>query len=244
MLQSFKKGKIMPSCDTKTRFCETSPLKELSALSLNYTKPTILYIGDPMCSWCYGIAPELEKLQIYAKEKDIGYKIMLGGLRPYGQEWNSEFKGFLAHHWKEVNARTNQKFDYAFLEREDFSYSTLPSCKAVVVMRHLLDENSDKMLSSYFSDIQVAFFAKNQDPTDINLLAKLAQKYGISEEVFIKIYNDKKAHDITFAEFSQVQNLGVRGFPSLILYKDDKLMQISNGYATNLSKRVENLMKS
>lgn len=224
----------MPSCDSNSGVCQTQTsenfCEKISALSLNFTKPTIVYVGDPMCSWCYGIASELANLLKFTLENGIDFKIMVGGLRPYGQEWNDEFKGFLAHHWKEVSKKSGQKFDYEFLKRESFSYSTLPCCKAVVVMRHFIGKQSEKVLG-YFSDIQKAFFAKNQDPTDTEVLADIAQNYGIKKEIFIENFNDKDLENTTFAEFSQVQSLGVRGFPSVILFDDKKPMLIANGYA-------------
>lgn len=30
---------------------------------IHNNKPALIYIGDPLCSWCYGIAPELDKLK-------------------------------------------------------------------------------------------------------------------------------------------------------------------------------------
>ena len=39
----------------------------------------IIYIGDPMCSWCWGIAPELDRLQAWTT---LPFDVVVGGLRP------------------------------------------------------------------------------------------------------------------------------------------------------------------
>ncbi|MFQ5523922.1 MAG: DsbA family protein, partial [Acidimicrobiia bacterium] len=37
----------------------------------------LIYVGDPMCSWCWGFAPEIEDL---ADEYPV--EVVVGGLRP------------------------------------------------------------------------------------------------------------------------------------------------------------------
>lgn len=229
----------MPSCDTNSGVCQMQNFDKI--LAFNFTKPTIVYVGDPMCSWCYGIAKELERLREFTLENGIDFKIMLGGLRPNAQEWNDEFKAFLAHHWQEVSKKSDQVFDYEFLKRESFSYSTLPGCKAVVLMRNFFEHvNQSEKTLSYFSDIQKAFFAKNIDPTDTEVLANIAQNYGIKKEIFIENFNEKYLENTTFAEFSQVQSLGVRGFPSVILFDDENPTFIAQGYAKS-EKMIEKI---
>jgi putative protein-disulfide isomerase len=56
----------------------------------------IIYVGDPMCSWCYGFAPEITELK--EKLTDYEFKLVLGGLRPGGTETNADLGEFLAHH--------------------------------------------------------------------------------------------------------------------------------------------------
>lgn len=235
------------NCDTKTGFCAIEPIAEYTPLKLEFTKPTLIYVGDPMCSWCWGIAPELEKLQAFAKAQNIDYKIMLGGLRPFGGDaWNKAFKDFLLHHWQEVAERTGQTFDHKFLERENFNYITEPACRAVVIMRHLLKATNqgEENLSKYFGKVQQAFFAKNTDPTDAENLAKIAELFGIAQDEFIQAFNDETAKQATLAEFSLVQNLGVQGFPSVIFIDQQQITPIAKGYASakDMQTRLEKII--
>ena len=98
-------------------------------------KTTIIYIGDPMCSWCYGFAPEITKVKEQYKQLD--FKLILGGLRPGGTEKIQGMDMFLRHHWKEVNKKSGQPFSYEILKQKDFVYDTEPACRAVVVAREL-----------------------------------------------------------------------------------------------------------
>jgi len=76
---------------------------------------TLIYISDPMCSWCYGFAPEISEIKEAYPQYD--FKVILGGLRPGGTETNKDLGSFLDHHWKEVEKRTWQKVQLRHSER-------------------------------------------------------------------------------------------------------------------------------
>ncbi|MFT4678397.1 MAG: putative protein-disulfide isomerase [Flavobacteriales bacterium] len=67
--------------------------------------------------------------------------IAMGGLSPGGgDKWNSEFMGFLKHHWEEVNQRSGQPFGFDLFKLENFIYDTEPGCRAVVTIRAISPE--------------------------------------------------------------------------------------------------------
>ena len=44
-------------------------------------KATLIYFGDPMCSWCYGFSDELnDALNLLSDQVD--FELVMGGLRP------------------------------------------------------------------------------------------------------------------------------------------------------------------
>ncbi len=55
----------------------------------------LLYFADPMCSWCYGFAPQI--LQEKSNYPEIDFQLVMGGLRPFGRETMPEIGGFLRH---------------------------------------------------------------------------------------------------------------------------------------------------
>ena len=69
-------------------------------------KATLVYIGDPMCSWCWGAAPELTRLQDHY-QKQLDFEIILGGLRPFTEHtMTDKQKNFLREHWVEIQEMT------------------------------------------------------------------------------------------------------------------------------------------
>lgn len=128
-------------CDPATGLCTPAPLSEVVEAPSFRDDVEIIYVGDPMCSWCWGISPALNQLKSTAEANGIPYRIVLGGLRPGGGDaWNEDFRNFLKHHWEEVNQRSGQPFGESLFDLEQFDYDTEPACRAVVAARQLAPE--------------------------------------------------------------------------------------------------------
>lgn len=60
------------NCDQETGVCYPQPLHEGNTEEKTTSESLeVIYVGDPMCSWCYGIAPELDKLKSYCESEEI-----------------------------------------------------------------------------------------------------------------------------------------------------------------------------
>lgn len=60
-----------------------------SMAKMTAQKSKLIYVGDPMCSWCYGIANELSQTIDYFND-DFDLELIMGGLRAGGgEEWNA-----------------------------------------------------------------------------------------------------------------------------------------------------------
>ena len=148
-------------CDPETGLCTPAPL-DGETIEIDYRNDVeVIYVGDPMCSWCWGISPQLNQLKEKARANQISYQIVLGGLRPGGgDEWNENFKNFLKHHWEEVNTRSGQPFGFELFERDTFNYDTEPACRAVVAMRSLEpDKTLDKDKQNFKTSLLFLFLS-------------------------------------------------------------------------------------
>lgn len=197
-----------------------------------------IYIGDPMCSWCWGFAPVLEKLKDeYGGRAD--FILRMGGLRPGGQAepMVEHRKAMLRGHWQAVNERTKQPFDYDFLNRDGFLYDTEPSCKAVVTVRSM----DHAKAYAYMWKIQRAFYAENSDPTDPHLFRRLAGELGLDGEEFEKLYQSDAMKEATTEDFMETRRWGVGGYPSVLLRDGKDLSVLTRGYMEEeiLAPRLE-----
>lgn len=197
-------------------------------------KDTLFYIGDPMCSWCYGFSPELD--QVIQHFQEVPLKIIVGGLRAHGDETFGQLSSFLEEHWKEINVKTGQPFRYKILENKTMIYNTEPACRAIVTIRSLAPASE----YTFFKSLQNAFYYQNDDPTALSTFTRLASSLGIEPAKFEKYYSSSVIINETERDFLLAQSLDVSGFPSLIALKDGKLHRITSGY-TSAEKIISKL---
>ena len=121
--------------------------------------PHLVYIADPMCSWCWGFSPAIDAIQAgFGTELPI--RLLLGGLRPgTDTEMDSSDRADVRAHWEHIREASGQTFDFGFFDRARFVYDTEPASRAVVVMRR---RGMDLGLAA-LKRIQSAFHTDFQD---------------------------------------------------------------------------------
>ncbi|MEO0777322.1 MAG: DsbA family protein [Bacteroidota bacterium] len=197
-------------------------------------KATLIYVGDPMCSWCYGFAPEISKVRAQLGDR-LDFQLVMGGLRPYNRETMADLEDFLAHHWHDVEKRSGQVFNHGILKDHSFVYDTEPASRAVLVVRELRPEAAFE----FFKAVQKAFYFHNQDVHRAETYFPLVAPYGISAEDFQRAFESEEMKTKIKADFQFAADLGVRGFPSLVLKRGEDYLLVSNGYL-----RAERILQS
>ena len=200
----------------------------------------LIYVGDPMCSWCWGFAPEIESLAT-----ELPVEVVVGGLRPgpMAQPLDERMAGTLRHHWEEIAERTGQPFDTSFLDRRDgWIYDTEPAALAVTQVRE--DRPEDTL--AYFNDIQLAFYGRGEDVTDLKVLAGLAAYHGLDADRFRTDIESETAKKRAWEDFSRARNWGINGFPTLVgELGDGRLALLARGWTTAdvIRERIASLAK-
>ena len=183
----------------------------------------LIFVIDPMCSWCWGFHPIIKKLResypnVYA------YSLVVGGLRTKGQMvWNQESKEYLAQNWNAIAKRTQQPFNFSLLNQENFDYDTYPACKAIVTVRELW---GDEASFDYLAKIQEAFYAKGEDTTSIEVLLK----YIENQEEFLTFYQSQRAEILMHHDFAKARSMGANAFPSVVKIDTQGHMVCLKGY--------------
>ena len=218
------------TCDPATGLCSPSPIPAPATAPnpIAESDLEIIYVGDPLCSWCWGISPALNHLERAATANGIPYRIVLGGLRPGGGDpWNEEFQNFLRHHWEEVTARSGQPFGEALFAREQFNYDTEPPCRAVVTARTL----DPTVESRFFELIQHRFYVLGEDPNEVTFYQPICAATGVDFTEFVKLFGSPEMLARTQADFQLNRRWGVTGYPTVVVRKGDRLYAIARGYA-------------
>ena len=185
----------------------------------------LLYIADPLCSWCYGFGPELDGL--VARRPDAKLDLVMGGLRPFNREPMSEaFRAMLLEHWRHVAEATRLEFSTAALEGPGFVYDTEPACRAVVTARHL---DASRALP-FMHAVQRAFYRDGLDATGTDVLADVARACGYERARFADSFESGAMREATRRDFARSQALGVAGFPTLGVVHGTNVYLATSGF--------------
>ncbi|MDB2385289.1 DsbA family protein [Polaribacter sp.] len=219
---------IQVQCDPITGLCELPDFEVENKKIVWNNDEELFYFGDPMCSWCWGISPQINALERYATQEHIKFNLIMGGLRPGGgQEWDTSFKNYLKHHWQEVQKKSGQPFSLSLFEKENFNYDTEPACRAVVTVRSIAPEKT----VAFYELVQYYFYAKSKDPKELEFYKVICEKLNINFKDFSEKFTSDAMKTATQADFTKSRELGVRGFPTIIYRQKDKLYTIARGYA-------------
>jgi putative protein-disulfide isomerase len=199
----------------------TSPYAHLAEL---------IFVGDPMCSWCYGFGPELTKLRQELKE--VPFSMIMGGLRDGEIFDEAKLKNHLGY-WQAVHDATGVPFDATALSQKEFNYTTEPACRAVVTARRM---DAGKEYSAY-SALQKAFYAEGRDITQEKVIAEVMASIGFDIMAFSEMFRSEAMHKAAAADKQKARTYGVSSFPTLIVIDRQGHLSQIRGY-----KKYEELL--
>jgi putative protein-disulfide isomerase len=207
----------------------------------------LIFVADPMCSWCYGFGKELSALT--KAHADLPLEIRVGGVDAGDTSiMTEEMKQFRLGQWARVEAASGLDFNrQSFMALDNFVYDSEPVCRAIVTAREMAPGID---LLSVFRRVQEAFYVHGLNTTDGEVLATVTAKamaaagVNISSDQFHEHWSSTSAKRRTQEDFLEVRSWGVNRFPALILECNGQLSSVSPGYASamELQRNLEILL--
>ncbi|MFL9814833.1 DsbA family protein [Stutzerimonas sp. VN223-3] len=186
----------------------------------------LIYVMDPMCSWCWGFAPVVQSLVAQAKEQGVGADLVVGGLRQERTAMDQAGRERTASYWRAVHEASGQPFNFDGGLPEGLVYDTEPACRALVAARSL----DAKLAWTLAGLIQHAFYVESRNVTLPPELVDLAEAVGIPRIEFSDRFDSQPVRDATAADFNWARNLGISGFPTLLAEHNGQLALLTNGF--------------
>src|SRR5258708_8396633 len=151
---------------------------------LAMSTPHLISFSDPMCSWCYGFSPVIQRIRS-AFGRALPIRVVMGGLRPGASTpMSEEGKIEVGEHWVRVHEATGLPFNGAGMSAPGFIYDTDPAARAVVVARR----DGEEMAASFLGRTQRAFYGEGRDVTRAETLAEIAEELGLDREPFLEAW--------------------------------------------------------
>jgi len=186
----------------------------------------LLYLMDPMCSWCWGFAPVVDALAAQARKSGVELHLVMGGLRSEQEPLDEPGRTRIFNHWQAVSSSTGQAFDFARGLPAGLIYDTEPACRALVAGRQL----DQRKVWPFARLIQQAFYCEGCDVSKASELLRLAGLAGLPERKFADAFDGHESHAATQSDFSWVQDLGIAGFPTVLAQNAGMTALLTNGY--------------
>jgi len=187
-------------------------------------EPTLYYVYDPMCSWCWGYRNTWLKLSDALQGKVL-VNYQLGGLAPDSDvvmpiELQTSLQGI----WRNIHQQLGTEFNFDFWTQCTPQRSTYPSCRACLIAR---EEGKEKEM---LFAIQQAYYLQAKNPSLQETLIKLAGDIGLNVDEFASKLNANDINRKFEEEITSSRQLPIQGFPSLVLEIDGQFKPIQLDY--------------
>ena len=187
----------------------------------------LIYIHDPMCSWCWGFRPTMDEL-LQRLPAEIGFSRLLGGLAPDTDEPMPEtMRQQLQATWRRIQDRLpGTRFNFDFWRHNAPRRATYPACRAVIAARCLDPQAEDPMILA----IQRAYYRQARNPSDDEVLIDLAGEMGLDRGTFETLLKAPETQHKLEREIQHVRELGVHSFPSLVFRRGNEHWPVAVDY--------------
>ena len=187
----------------------------------------LIYVHDPMCSWCWGFTDTYQSL-VKRLPEDLTVLRLLGGLASDSDEvMNESTQMMIQQAWQRIEQMIpGKQFNYDFWTKCKPRRATYPACRAVIAAREQGDEYDVLMTSR----IQQAYYQQARNPSDNETLIELSVEMGLDSERFAEKMTSVETQNQLMAEISTARSVGINGFPSLVLDLDGRLESVLVNY--------------
>ena len=176
--------------------------------------PTLYYIHDPMCSWCWGFRPVWNEVQAAVAGR-VKIQYVLGGLAPDTREpMPEDMRRSIQNTWHRIQQEIpGTEFNYDFWTECQPRRSTYPACRAVIACRMQRPASEQKMLLA----IQQAYYLQARNPSDDEVLMQLAENIGLDVKRFKQDIRSQSCQNTLSSEIQFCRDINIHSFPGLVL---------------------------
>ena len=188
---------------------------------------TLVYIHDPMCSWCWAFSSAFERLR-EGLPTEVRTKRLLAGLAPDSREpMPAQMREYVRGQWRQIQRQVpGTRFNFDFWTRCVPRRSTYPACRAVIAARRQGKALDEAMTRA----IQRAYYLQARNPSDTETLVDLAVELGLDVPGFQRALVSAEVEEALMDEISATRRMGVRAFPALVLETDGQSRSIEVDY--------------
>jgi len=213
-------------CDLETGVCgpaggEAEGTMEFIDLSAPDKTVDLYYVTDPICSHCWALEPVLRKF-VDQYGQYFNMHTLMGGLL---ENWDGfadvsngiSSPGDVAGHWREVGDHSRMPIDGTLWHDNPVESSFIPSRVYKVIQK-----TSQVHADTFLRRAREELFAFNQNIAKDEMLIDLVNRVGLNGEEILKQSKLPEANTSLQEDFKLVRELGVSGFPTIVMINEEK----------------------
>lgn len=191
-------------------------------------RPRITFVTDPLCSWCWGMLPEMFKVR-ERLTPEMDFDLLMAGLQVGAKRpLATRETRYLRKIWQEVEATTGQTFSGRLPEDDDFIYHSEVPCRAVEAMR----VHAGSPPWEFFHRLQEAFYVEARNLNDMAELLDLAEPWGVDRRWLADALGAETIIHATRQSFERASKLAAHALPTVLFELGDGPQLVCGGYAT------------
>lgn len=213
-------------CDLETGVCGPADGEETNSMEfIDFSTPKntveLYYVTDPICSHCWALEPVLRK---FVKQYGSYFNMhtLMGGLLENWDGFADVSNGIsspadVAGHWREVGDHSRMPIDGTLWYDNPIASSFIPSRVYKVIQ-----EKSPELANTFLRLAREELFAFNKNIAQDELLIDLVNRVGLNGEEIVQQSKLPEANALLQEDFKRVRELGVRGFPTIVMVNKDQ----------------------
>lgn len=204
-------------------------------------RPTVTYLFDPLCGWCYGASPTIQKL---GQHDGLTLELAPTGLfAGGGRIMDAAFADYAWSNDLRIAKLTGQRFTEAYRQNVLGRHgSRFDSSTATLALTAVSLSEPQRELET-LKALQEARYVQGLDTCDVAVVEKLLRNQGLAAAADRLAASDAELLTANAARIQKarglMQNFGAQGVPALVV-SDDKGSRLLNGNA--LYGRFDNLL--
>jgi putative protein-disulfide isomerase len=195
-------------------------------------RTTVTYLFDPLCGWCYGASPAVQKL---GQQSAIHLALAPTGLfAGGGRTMDAAFADYAWSNDLRIAKLTGQRFTEAYRENVLGRHgSRLDSAAATLALTAVSLSEPSRELET-LKALQEARYVQGLDTCDVSVVAKLLRDQGLAVAADRLAANDAELLAANAARVrqaqGQMQTFGAQGVPALVV-SDERGSRLLSGNA-------------
>lgn len=209
-------------CDLETGVCGVSEDDEMQVIDFSQKRKSIdvYYVTDPICSHCWALEPVLRRF-VEQYGHYVNFHTIMGGLLEKWDGFADVSNGIsspsdVAGHWREVGEHSRMPIDGTVWLENPIQSSYPPSRVFKVIQKH-----NGEIANVFLRRVREAVFVFNQNIAENSVLIGIVNNLGLDGEKIVKEAELPIGQQLLTEDFALASQLGVRGFPTIIMLNEE-----------------------